>query len=93
MGHYCRICGRTRANEKFSGKGHKNHVCKDCSGKSSRKANRNSSNESFASETTLLLNDMIIQSESMYTDKGNWFFEIDFEKQNIDDENNDELPF
>jgi ribosome-binding protein aMBF1 (putative translation factor) len=30
MGHYCRICGRERANEKFSGKGHQIHVCKDC---------------------------------------------------------------
>ncbi|MEJ2693534.1 MAG: hypothetical protein P8166_10870 [Candidatus Thiodiazotropha sp.] len=31
MGHYCRICGCNKPNEKFSGKGHKNHVCKDCS--------------------------------------------------------------
>jgi hypothetical protein len=30
MGHYCRICGRTRPNEKFSGKGHRTHICKDC---------------------------------------------------------------
>ena len=30
MGYYCRICGRTRPNEKFSGKGHRDHVCKDC---------------------------------------------------------------
>ena len=30
MGHYCRICGRVRANERFSGKGHKIHVCKRC---------------------------------------------------------------
>ena len=30
MGHYCRICGRERANEKFSGQGHRIHVCKDC---------------------------------------------------------------
>lgn len=30
MAHYCRICGRHRANEKFSGKGHQIHVCKDC---------------------------------------------------------------
>lgn len=29
-GHYCRICGRHRANEKFGGKGHHIHVCKDC---------------------------------------------------------------
>ena len=30
MGHYCRICGRHRPNEKFSGKGHNIHVCKNC---------------------------------------------------------------
>ena len=30
MGHYCRLCGRERANENFSGKGHGVHVCKDC---------------------------------------------------------------
>jgi hypothetical protein len=28
MGHYCRICGRERPNEQFSGKSHKIHVCK-----------------------------------------------------------------
>lgn len=33
MGHYCRICGRNRPNEKFSGKGHKIHVCKECARK------------------------------------------------------------
>lgn len=33
MGHYCRICGRTRPNEKFSGKGHRIHVCKECARK------------------------------------------------------------
>jgi hypothetical protein len=30
MPHYCRICGRSRANEKFSGRGHRDHICKDC---------------------------------------------------------------
>jgi ribosome-binding protein aMBF1 (putative translation factor) len=93
MGHYCRICGRTRANEKFSGKGHKNHVCKDCFEKSGRKTKKNSIDENaFASETTVLLNDMPNQPESMYFDD-NWFFEIDLEKQIIDDENGEELPF
>jgi mannose-6-phosphate isomerase-like protein (cupin superfamily) len=29
-GHYCWRCGRRRANEKFSGKGHAKHICKDC---------------------------------------------------------------
>ena len=40
MGHYCRICGCVRANEQFSGKGHKIHVCKRCQRlpKSERKA-------------------------------------------------------
>ena len=30
QGHYCKICGRIRANEKFSGSGHTSHICKDC---------------------------------------------------------------
>jgi hypothetical protein len=32
MGHYCRICGRSRPNEQFSGRGHRIHVCKQCQG-------------------------------------------------------------
>jgi len=30
MPHYCRICDRNRANEKFSGRGRRTHICKDC---------------------------------------------------------------
>ena len=30
-GHYCKICGEYKANEKFSGKGHATHICKACS--------------------------------------------------------------
>jgi len=33
-GHYCRICGEHKANEKFSGKGHAAHICKACASKS-----------------------------------------------------------
>ena len=29
-GHYCRICGQHKANEKFSGCGHAAHICKAC---------------------------------------------------------------
>ena len=29
-GHYCWSCDRMRANEKFSGRGHAQHLCKDC---------------------------------------------------------------
>lgn len=30
MPHLCRICTRTLANEKFSGRGHRDHVCREC---------------------------------------------------------------
>jgi len=30
MGRYCRFCGSTRPNEKFSGRGHKIGLCRDC---------------------------------------------------------------
>lgn len=29
-GHFCWCCGRNLANEKFSGKGHKRHLCREC---------------------------------------------------------------
>lgn len=29
-GHYCKICGEYKSNEKFSGKGHAAHICKAC---------------------------------------------------------------
>ena len=38
-GHYCRICGRSRPNEKFTGKGHRNHICKDCDRKPKKEIN------------------------------------------------------
>lgn len=30
MGHSCRLCGRTRPNEAFTGRGHAKHVCREC---------------------------------------------------------------
>ena len=33
MGHFCRVCVCSKPNEQFSGKRHKNHICKACSGK------------------------------------------------------------
>lgn len=30
MGHWCKICDSVLPNEKFSGKGHRNHICKNC---------------------------------------------------------------
>jgi hypothetical protein len=31
MGHYCKICGGSRPNEAFSGRGHRDCICKECS--------------------------------------------------------------
>lgn len=33
MAHWCRICGYSKPNEQFTGKGHRNHICKHCSKK------------------------------------------------------------
>jgi hypothetical protein len=30
VSHYCRLCGSHRANERFSGRGHRTSVCRDC---------------------------------------------------------------
>ena len=30
-GHYCKVCGEYKANEKFSGKGHAAHISKAAS--------------------------------------------------------------
>lgn len=29
-GHFCKVCGEHKANEKFSGKGHAAPICKTC---------------------------------------------------------------
>ena len=29
-GHYCKVCGEYKANEKFTGRGHAAHNCKSC---------------------------------------------------------------
>lgn len=31
-GHYCKICGEHKSNESFPGKGHAQHICKECIG-------------------------------------------------------------
>lgn len=36
-GHYCKVCGEYKANEKFSGKGHAAHICKFCASLSPEK--------------------------------------------------------
>ena len=93
MGHYCNICGRTRANEKFSGKGYKNHVCKDCSGKSGRKTDNIAINETnHVLDALLHSEDAYIQSESTFGEES-LICETAFENSDAEDETDKELPF
>lgn len=32
MAHFCWMCERSRPNEAFSGRGHRDHVCRECEG-------------------------------------------------------------
>ena len=80
------VCGRTRANEKFSGKVHENHVCKDCSGKTFKKARQSSLDRNdFISDNKVLLEDM--------NHHNNMFIEDDLEGVSLEYENDEELPF
>jgi hypothetical protein len=68
-------------------------VCKDCSGKSGRKAEKEAINESiFDLETLIPLDTAFIQTENTYYDDS-WLCEADFENGNAEDENDEELPF
>ena len=72
MGHYCRICGRQRPNEQFSGKGHKIHVCKRCQAmpKSERQVIENMDDifrfmrQSHISEKNVARLEQMVKSES-----------------------------
>ncbi|MGP7815723.1 UPF0175 family protein [Niallia sp. 01092] len=43
-GHYCRGCGCYRPNEQFSGKGHRQHLCKNCKKSRRKEIKKNISN-------------------------------------------------
>lgn len=40
QGHYCKVCGEYKANEKFSGKGDAAHICKSCASMSTEERNQ-----------------------------------------------------
>ena len=91
MGHYCKVCGRTRANEKFSGKGHRKHICKDCSRKSRFNKEKNIEDTILSCEPLVELVDESLLLEDMNISDG-WFYNIDVEEE-IKDEIDEELPF
>lgn len=98
MGHYCRSCGRTRANEKFTGKGHKKHICTECSGKFGKKGAEFSINEKvLLLENLGLWNNEWIPSEETYSEYSCFFedfkpYDVDLEKM-CNDKEDEDLPF
>jgi len=93
IGHYCRICGRTRANERLSGKGHKNHICKDCSRKSKQQGRNNLKEDDVILGAKTISEDEIIQLEDTYFNNI-WFLENDaLEEQNTYIEDDEDIPF
>lgn len=93
MGHYCKICGRTRANEKFSGKGHKKNICKDCSRKPKQQQVQNNSNENdLILGAKTLPEDELIQMDDIYFNNV-WFLENELEEENTYIENDEDIPF
>lgn len=92
MGHYCRNCGRTRANEKFSGKGHKNHICKDCSRKSKQQGHNNLKEDDLILVTKTLPEDELIPIDDIYFNNI-WFLEDELEEENTYIENDEDIPF
>lgn len=93
MGHYCRMCGSMLANEKFTGKGHKNHICKNCSKKCNRKENKNKSNKNdLVLDTGMISEDKAYQMEDLYNEDI-WFAEICQEEINIYIDDEEEIPF
>ncbi len=65
QGHYCRICGEYKANEKFSGKGHAQHICKSCMSDKNKGFENNDDNSVIIIEDDEW-NEMIVGDLSRY---------------------------
>ncbi|SFG78874.1 hypothetical protein SAMN02982927_02769 [Sporolactobacillus nakayamae] len=91
MGHYCRICGRTRPNEKFSGKGHRKHICKECSRKKPMKNSRHE-NDAVSAELKSLIDTMPPHMQNV-GDDNLALNDCDFNKHDADEPYDEDLPF
>lgn len=92
MGHYCKICERTRANEKFSGKGNKKNVCKDCSKKPKQQGQNNPKENDLILGPKSLPEDKLTQMEDIYFNDI-WFIGYELEEENTYIENDEDIPF
>ena len=76
-GHYCIGCGDYLPNEKFSGKGHRKHLCKDCNRMG---INVSSESTSDYDRKFHLLNKSIKNCMIVFLEDANFFF---FEYQKL----------
>ncbi|MFS0862017.1 hypothetical protein [Fredinandcohnia sp. 179-A 10B2 NHS] len=82
-GHYCFKCGRDRANEKFSGKGHRQHICKDCKRKGNQKEEVPTIKPSFNFRRILKIRSVVMTDTREYmffTIHNNIYCLIDFDE-------------
>lgn len=63
-GHYCRVCRRRRANEKFGGRGHAQHICKDCQRELKQAARQKRKAREVDDEGENLMDDEILETLS-----------------------------
>lgn len=102
MSHYCKICGEYKANEKFSGKGHAAHICKECTRLSPEKRNEMQTVNRLINLPFHLSRDQRSWLEKMRKDKrdevrnaAEWAWSARFapRMEPDDDVDPDELPF
>lgn len=77
-GHYCKVCNEYKANEKFTGKGHKNHVCKKCTSSTKKLP------ESIKANQSLYESKAVVEEQD--------FVDWDIPLMEIEDQD-DDLPF
>jgi hypothetical protein len=86
-GHYCIRCDRYHANEKFCGKGHRQHVCKDCKRKGNFKEKLSEIKPSYNRFIKLLKVKFVALTETreyiFFTINGNTYVIIDFDEVSI----------
>ena len=102
MSHYCKICGEYKANEKFSGKGHAAHICKECAKLPQEKRNEMQTVNRLINLPLHLSRDQRSWLEKMRKDKrdevrntAEWAWSARFAPRGEpdDDVDLDELPF
>ncbi|MTI66734.1 MAG: hypothetical protein FH753_09065 [Firmicutes bacterium] len=97
-GHYCYVCDKVLANEKFSGKGHKKHICKKCMRKTPEERKKiiekREEWEKEALDISKIFEQVIDMEENNEVDIDNNIYEDDLlDEENYEDIKDEDIPF